>query len=147
MKTENAVSPVIGVILMVAITVILAAVVATFVFGMSGNVQKTKIIAASVSQSNSDILVTYQGGVDNPELQWLVISMTNSNITKCNSQYTTITDNGGKIGTGLGTDTPVKPNVGAVYILDDCGTSNKDDIVIVGHFSDGSEQVVMQTSV
>ncbi|MCG7854185.1 MAG: type IV pilin N-terminal domain-containing protein, partial [Methanosarcinaceae archaeon] len=33
-KDEDAVSPVIGVILMVAITVILAAVIAAFVFGM-----------------------------------------------------------------------------------------------------------------
>ena len=34
-KNEEAVSPVIGVILMVAITVILAAVIAAFVFGMA----------------------------------------------------------------------------------------------------------------
>ena len=39
-KNEEAVSPVIGVILMVAITVILAAVIAAFVFGMAGNIQK-----------------------------------------------------------------------------------------------------------
>jgi flagellin-like protein len=36
---EDAVSPVIGVILMVAITVILAAVIGTFVLGLGGNVQ------------------------------------------------------------------------------------------------------------
>ena len=39
-KNENAVSPVIGVILMVGITVLLAAVIAAFVFGMSGNIEK-----------------------------------------------------------------------------------------------------------
>ncbi|MGC9436106.1 MAG: archaellin/type IV pilin N-terminal domain-containing protein, partial [Methanomicrobiales archaeon] len=36
-RDEEAVSPVIGVILMVAITVILAAVIAVFVFGLAGN--------------------------------------------------------------------------------------------------------------
>ena len=36
-KNDNAVSPIIGVILMVAITVILAAVVAALVFGIAGN--------------------------------------------------------------------------------------------------------------
>ena len=36
---EDAVSPVIGVILMVAVTVILAAVIAAFVFGMGSNVR------------------------------------------------------------------------------------------------------------
>jgi flagellin-like protein len=41
-QNEEAVSPVIGVILMVAITVILAAVIAAFVFGMTGNVQTQK---------------------------------------------------------------------------------------------------------
>jgi len=40
MKNETGVSPVIGVILMVAITVILAAVITAFVIGMSGNIQK-----------------------------------------------------------------------------------------------------------
>ena len=39
---EEAVSPVIGVILMVAIVVILAAVIAAFVFGMAGNVATSK---------------------------------------------------------------------------------------------------------
>jgi flagellin-like protein len=39
LRDEDAVSPVIGVILMVAITVILAAVIGTFVLGLGGNVQ------------------------------------------------------------------------------------------------------------
>ena len=41
-NNEEAVSPVIGVILMVAITVILAAVIAAFVFGMAGNDSEDK---------------------------------------------------------------------------------------------------------
>ncbi|MFB6166576.1 MAG: type IV pilin [Haloarculaceae archaeon] len=44
---EDAVSPVIGVILMVAITVILAAVIASFVLGLGSNTQKTP--TASIS--------------------------------------------------------------------------------------------------
>ena len=43
-KDEEAVSPVIGVILMVAITVILAAVIAAFALNMPGEIQKTKIV-------------------------------------------------------------------------------------------------------
>ena len=46
-KNDQAVSPVIGVILMVAITVILAAVIAAFVFGMAGNISKTKVVAVT----------------------------------------------------------------------------------------------------
>jgi flagellin-like protein len=41
LSDERAVSPVIGVILMVAITVILAAVIGTFVLGLGQNVQST----------------------------------------------------------------------------------------------------------
>ncbi len=52
-KNDEAVSPVIGVILMVAITVILAAVIAAFVFGMSGNISKTKTVAVTVQKIDS----------------------------------------------------------------------------------------------
>src|SRR5512136_2437547 len=64
-KNDEAVSPVIGVILMVAITVILAAVIAAFVFGMAGNISKTKVVAATAQQTQSDrITLTSQGGQD-----------------------------------------------------------------------------------
>src|SRR5665647_1096452 len=64
-KNDEAVSPVIGVILMVAITVILAAVIAAFVFGMSGNIQKTKVVSATLTRPNSTAVTsTYQGGQD-----------------------------------------------------------------------------------
>src|SRR5512137_2067625 len=64
-KNDEAVSPVIGVILMVAITVILAAVIAAFVFGMSGNISKSKVVAVTAQQPDANtITVTYQGGQD-----------------------------------------------------------------------------------
>ena len=59
---EEAVSPVIGVILMVAIVVILAAVIAAFVFGMAGNVAPSKSVAATASMNGDEIICTYQGG-------------------------------------------------------------------------------------
>ena len=66
-KDEEAVSPVIGVILMVAITVILAAVIAAFVFGMGGNLTtappSVSITAASNSaESGADIVIKHIGG-------------------------------------------------------------------------------------
>ncbi len=56
-KNDEAVSPVIGVILMVAITVILAAVIAAFVFGMSGNISKTKVVAVTAQQPDATHIV------------------------------------------------------------------------------------------
>ena len=52
-KNEEAVSPVIGVILMVAITVILAAVIAAFVFGLGGS-QQAAPTASIVASNNPD---------------------------------------------------------------------------------------------
>ncbi|MFZ2410907.1 MAG: type IV pilin N-terminal domain-containing protein [Candidatus Methanoperedens sp.] len=64
-QNEEAVSPVIGVILMVAITVILAAVIAAFVFGM-GTPQKTpqanlQITKATTAYGNYT-LIEHKGG-------------------------------------------------------------------------------------
>ncbi|MDD5614625.1 MAG: type IV pilin N-terminal domain-containing protein [Candidatus Methanoperedens sp.] len=65
-KNEEAVSPVIGVILMVAITVILAAVIAAFVFGLGGSQQAAP--TASIVASNNpdtqayDLKIQHKGG-------------------------------------------------------------------------------------
>ncbi|MDY6775807.1 MAG: type IV pilin N-terminal domain-containing protein [Halobacteria archaeon] len=58
-RTDDAVSPVIGVILMVAITVILAAVIGTFVLGLGGQVQQNAQAGVSFNQNNdSSVTVT-----------------------------------------------------------------------------------------
>lgn len=67
LKEEDAVSPVIGVILMVAITVILAAVIAAFVFGMGPPEQApTAAIRAGAASHTADsyntIKLEHQGG-------------------------------------------------------------------------------------
>lgn len=67
-KDDNAVSPVIGVILMVAITVILAAVIATFVLGLGDSVSNTAPQASfsmdfDPNGGNSEIVtITHTGG-------------------------------------------------------------------------------------
>ncbi|MBV0900952.1 type IV pilin [Haloarcula salina] len=62
---DDAVSPVIGVILMVAITVILAAVIATFVLGLGDQVSNTAPQASFSTEYDSganDVDVTHDGG-------------------------------------------------------------------------------------
>lgn len=60
---KRAVSPVIGVILMVAITVILAAVIGTFVLGLGDQVQQTAPNANFQFEfSNDELTVTHSGG-------------------------------------------------------------------------------------
>jgi flagellin-like protein len=64
---DRAVSPVIGVILMVAITVILAAVIGTFVLGLGNQVQDTAPQATfsfdfESNSGNYDVTATHDGG-------------------------------------------------------------------------------------
>jgi flagellin-like protein len=66
-QDEDAVSPVIGVILMVAITVILAAVIGTFVLGLGDQVQSSAPNANfqfEYDTGTSSILITHNGGQD-----------------------------------------------------------------------------------
>lgn len=129
---EEAVSPVIGVILMVAITVILAAVIAAFVFGMAGNISKTKVVAATAQQPTTNtIAVTYQGGQDSDSctgVHWTVVSETGA----------TLADSwmGGTSGSAL--------TVGTALQL--TGTAGKDHITAVAHFDDGSDQVILDNT-
>ncbi len=62
---DGAVSPVIGVILMVAITVILAAVIGTFVLGLGQQVQTTAPQASfsmDVNETKGNITIAHDGG-------------------------------------------------------------------------------------
>jgi archaeal type IV pilus assembly protein PilA len=157
-KNEEAVSPVIGVILMVAITVILAAVIAAFVFGMAGNVQKTKVVASTVSQNGANIQITYQGGQDSAAVQYIKFAVP-TNATATVGPWYSGAPNGGSTGASGATSAAVTttqpappgpanvPAVGAVFILVDKGTSARDQVTVTAHFSDGSEQVIMDTTV
>ena len=78
---DRAVSPVIGVILMVAITVILAAVIGTFVLGLGdslGDNQPTAQIGVDIDQAESDITIEHNGG-DSIEAGALSVIITGEN--------------------------------------------------------------------
>jgi flagellin-like protein len=122
-KNDEAVSPVIGVILMVAITVILAAVIAAFVFGMAGNINKTKVVSITVQRTDSaNVVVTNMGGQD-------VTTLTGA----------TITVDGGSA-EALGVTVGSSAEVGTE-------TDGAAHIVVTGEFSDGTQQVLLDTNV
>lgn len=118
-KNEEAVSPVIGVILMVAITVILAAMIATFVFDVAGSVQSAKIVGFTAKQINATAIeVLYFGGQDDNKL-------------------TNVSINGEYYG---------KPKVGdIIQILG--ATSGNDRVTVIGTFDDNSQQILLDTRV
>ena len=132
--SEDAVSPVIGVILMVAITVILAAVIAAFVFGMAGNVSKTRNIAATATKQGGNITVTNNGGPDVGDL-----ASNGFNVT---------------LVWGNGTATPpgypaqLGNNVGStIKFLASIPSGTKDHVIVTATFNDGTSQVVLDTYV
>ena len=75
---DDAVSPVIATILLVAIAVGLAAVVAVAAFGMAGNLEGGKMVSLTVSAqkttSGHDIIITYAGGEDLPGLTGVFVT-------------------------------------------------------------------------
>jgi len=138
LKRDDAVSPVIGVILMVAITVILAAVIAAFVFGMAGSVKKTRTVAATASQEGTQIVITYQGGPD----QLDVIP---------NSLNVTIVDSNGVAHAGPGAPCAAtcfnyETVVGNVTAWGG-GTPAHDHVTASVSFIDGTQQVILDTYV
>jgi len=151
-KNEEAVSPVIGVILMVAITVILAAVIAAFVFGMTGNVQTQKTVAVTVGQNGDNVVLTYHGGADAATLDYLTVTVTpgddlNNPVTK----YIYSDTDGEATMTGTFSALPAVESrktlpVGASVVLSG-GSDKQDHVVVTGHFADGSDQVVLDTYV
>ena len=119
---EEAVSPVIGVILMVAITVILAAVIAAFVFGMSSNVQTTKTVGVTAALNSEQILVvTVQGGGDVADLKYL-------NMTVNGVENGSVDDGKATVGASFNSSAKIQPG---------------DHVVVVAHFKDNSQQVVL----
>jgi len=128
-KTDEAVSPVIGVVLMVAITVILAAVVSTYVFGMTSNVPRTYVVAATFQPIDDDhIEITYNGGQD-------AAFVTNLTVTINGLYAGTIGDSDDSI-LKVGCSTVFHANPPHSFIR---GTH----VVGVAHFLDGTSQVIL----
>ncbi|MDH7517305.1 MAG: type IV pilin N-terminal domain-containing protein [Candidatus Thermoplasmatota archaeon] len=79
-KGEEAVSAVIGVILMVAITVAIAATVYVYVSGMIGGTkQSTPTIACNIDSSANKIIIA----TAEPTVQWNDVVITNSSGPSC----------------------------------------------------------------
>ena len=147
-ENEDAVSPVIGVILMVAITVILAAVIAAFVFGMTGNIETQKNVGLTAKQiSGNQLQVTVQSGADLSTLEYLRIEVAPSDggsetyyayVKEGGSKTVTTNSPSGTFGTITAGNIFTSPSGSTL-------TDGSDHVVITGHFNDGREQVLLDT--
>jgi flagellin-like protein len=126
---DDAVSPVIGVILMVAITVILAAVIGTFVLGLGDQLQDTSPTTSlsfdQAAGNDEQIEVAHDGG---DSLDTDRISFTFDGTEDLQNENTDVTDwpNGDKITAGDST------------LVDLTGSPSSGDTLKVVWTSDGS---------
>jgi flagellin-like protein len=127
MKNENAVSPVIGVILMVVITVIIAAILAVFAFGMGApnKAPQTQLkFIATASPANFSVTNTGGDSLILKDEQITVTNAANGNIvltaTLMNSWATGAPQYlaPGKIISGGYTTTPAVGDIIIVQVLD-----------------------------
>ena len=126
-RNEQAISEVMGSILMVALVVILAAVIGTMVFGLAGNLQETQVVGVTAVKYNSThIVVTYNGGDKTDQLYNLSVSMNGaSQVSMTQGKTPMIVGNSSYFG-GV--------------------TTGSDHLVITGWFADGTQQVIMDTN-
>jgi len=121
---EDGVSPVIGVILMVAITVILAAIIAMFVFSMTDSVGGAKVVGMTVTGNTSGLNTTvdilWQGGKDIATLNGISGSVDGEEFTEI----------------------LIDPAVGKITAIDTEKAISGSRVILVGHFSDGHTQIL-----
>jgi len=136
-RKDEAVSEIIGVMLMVSLTVILAAVVAAFIFGIPGEVTKPKSVSATAQKLSADEMeVTFTGGKDTgmvERISWRVTPDTGPDDTYSMGTAGSIL----KVGTSH-VLTSVTPR----------GYSRQNHVMATAHFSDGSpDQVILDIRV
>ncbi|WP_265581352.1 type IV pilin N-terminal domain-containing protein [Methanofollis aquaemaris] len=140
---EEAVSPVIGVILMVAITVILAATIAMFAFNSTDSIKEQKVVALKASAQDDTVVVNLNGGASVAELKSLKFMW--------GSNGATITDAADFQVNGVNAvwDTDGTTTIDGLYTKSggfttgDCFTLKKEsgNLKVIGIFADGTEQV------
>jgi flagellin-like protein len=158
-KEEEAVSPVIGVILMVAITVILAAVIGAFVFGMGGSLKKTYVVGVTATQTSSNAVdVTFQGGPDAGLVHYINVTIGGNEYRRENLDDTSaFTNHSSYTYTTFGAPSTANSVVAVGTAVTLGGSSDtaenggisagRDHVVATACFLDGTKQIILDTYV
>lgn len=135
-KKDDAVSPVIGTILLVAITVVLVAIVAAVVMGMVGGVAESKTVGVTVTPfsngtgaSNHGLIMTVTGGKDADQLLNITPYLNGVTFSPTSVTYAGV---GVPVSVGLGNTKTDAVN---------------GSLTLTGAFTDGSKAVIYQGNV
>jgi len=148
-KDKKGVSPVIGVILMVAATIVIAAVVIAMLGGF-GAPKSQYFVTATASERDvvgvTTIFVTYNGGPDAAQ-----VSCITADINGEDDQSWSGPPAPDDTGWGLCGDTTVNPKVGTSgsenTIANVNPGANNDHVTVVATFTDATSQVILDTYV
>lgn len=147
-KTYEGASAVIGVILIVAITVILTAIIAAYSFNISNNIHKPYIVSISISKlPNGDIILENYGGLDVSKLKEIYVTyepvkLTTAALKASDDNPETANTYGSLLKVGGSYTIPVE-GFGSPKIPPTLPTH----IIVKGTFTDGREQVLVETDI
>ena len=144
-NNDKGITPVIGEILLIAVVVVIAGVIASYISGMGGNLNRMYIIGTSANQIDTDTIdITYFGGKDSDSVLYLNVSV-NGSFYDGNSwsldEQNTFNGNG---------VAPIQTGTVVTLYEDNTGTHitpDRDHVLIIANFVDGSKQVVLDTYV
>lgn len=126
-KNEEAVSPVVASILLIAICMIMAAVIAAFSFGIVGDSNKARMVSFSTERygNATNIVIMNTGGRDVADIQALEVSIDGRDFVPF--------DEGRVVGSGR------------TFTLSDGVTESYTHIVIRGTFQRDEQQILLDT--
>lgn len=138
-KNDSGVSPVIGVILMVAATIVIAGVIMAMLGGFAPVEPPRTVSVAATQPTATNISIVFHGGPDGGMVNTLNLSV-NENHTAANGKPMKLTAG------ALANVLPVG-NTSTFYVEDlEAGPGN-DHVVVTATFTDGVEQVVLDVLV
>ena len=142
MENEKAVTPIVGTIMLVALTVILAAIVTAFIFGFAGqSLQPPKMVSATMERTNAtSVSVTYYGGPDAGALIGMVYTINDSSNVVVSSGSQSVIISGNQVIAKAGA---IPVGIGMTAIATN---PKKDHVVVTGLFSDGSSAIIAEST-
>jgi flagellin-like protein len=142
-KDKKGISPIVGVILVVAMTVLLAAIAWSYMSGMISSPGKQYQVGMKVERTANGITITYVGGPDQDKVRSLGILVVNASNT--NYWWNGSWQTGGTKTPWVWTGTPVP--VGNSTIVTGIVGSDRYHITVNATFADGTQQVIYDSVV
>ena len=138
---EKGVSPVIGVILMVAATIVIAAVVMGMLGSFKAPTSKTYSVSVSARENSTHcIVLTFEGGPDANLVDYLNVSINGTDVTSDLIHY-----NQSIFGNADGSSADVKIGNQTAYCTVKPGVADR--VLVTATFVDGTKQIVLDTYV